>query len=292
MTSHENSPMQLPSRFKRIIGSELFRNSVLVLSLSVAIISFLSATLQTRRAQSLEYMLKSSHEAPILAPTASPRIVALGAELTTHNRDNEAIVTISRLSTEVTLINKSNTPAALDAWGSLDAYTRDAIIRARYLGEHADIPLEASIEDIFQEGNRQTANGETITIPFDTDLRGLKGNSFIVHYIFIYRNPAGLIYDTYYWTQYRVEPSSCSAACSETEPLFRITNPQEHKHACLLLKIEHASFESHVYSESDTERLNRLGESVTAAKRHGFEIWHTLTKPFMPDEELTGANNS
>jgi hypothetical protein len=290
MTPSEDSP--IPSRFKQFIGSELFRNSVLVFSLTIAIASFLTATSQTRKSQSLQYILKASEEAPVLAPITPPRILDLGADLTFDHKEESPIVKLRRLGTELTLINNANIPAVLELSGSIAAYTHAAIIRQRLLGEHADIPLETTIEDNFHEGNYRAAHGESLTLPFDTPLRGIKGDSFIIHYLAIYRNPAGLIYDTYYWTQYRVDPAACSAACSEAEPLFHIINRQEQIEVCFFIRKEYTSFETHVYSEGETAHINRLREGVNAAKRNGFEIWHTLTKPFMPDEELKGANNS
>ena len=91
----------------------------------------------------------------------------------------------------------------------------------------------------------------------------------ILHYLILYQNPAGQMYDTYFWQQYsltappmvsRILPVTADdPVIPGTERLpYKIHTKFAKKDVANALHLQRSSQETHMYSASQSERLTRL----------------------------------
>lgn len=203
-------------------------------------LSFKNAGIQNR--PNLEIVGRPSIKSIKVAPESQGRIV---------NFNDKNLGFSPTLETELKLINDGNSVAKLMFEVVGDVHSGEDEVRKFILDPDKRKNVKITLIDDFYkvvEFNTDKEHDLTLT----RTILSPKDGMFTIHYLFIYSNEIGNVYDTYIWARYAQKPINMFVA-DKTDKTVRLTVSKDE----LLKSIEFVDMRSssHMYSKEDSKEL-------------------------------------
>jgi hypothetical protein len=201
-------------RLKKVTFSDWVSGAALVL----AIVVFARNCSQNKRIEELYYNSKALEHRPLLEVVGNPQITSVGIagekkfatrDLLDTTQDSDRFVDIPcslTVDTKLCIVNSGTSLAEVYAYTWEDTLSGDARLRYRLLDrelrENGFILSPSTdyftIQDI--------KPGDTSYFKLSHTAHFVKDNAFTMHFLLLYMNEVGVLYDTYYWARYDVKP--------------------------------------------------------------------------------------
>lgn len=252
---------------------------MLIVTIVGLIITSIFTIINSQQIGKLNYQLNSI--------TYQPRIKVIGNPIVTDIKYDSLTVAFSDSSTSQ-FSDTSKIPILLDIKMQLSVsssikvtnvgnslgniflcITTDSIPRIRdYVTEKLSI---TSISEEYSEmprflNNELLPNGQdTLTIDLTTDIKFIQKHAFIMHFLILYKNELGHMYDTYFQVQYEIK----SLPIKTLTPIKvkyipdivrKIFNDETIKKNLLQLIASRPTY--HTYDEDDVERIQQLHDRL------------------------------
>ena len=195
-----------------------FSDCVSVLALLLAAFVFIRDCSQDKKIQELNYWTSAMQFKPFLKVVGNPIITAFQFEgdskFATRDIFNASDTTIKFIDIHCTLtidfklniMNEGNTIA--DVYAILWSDTLKGRDKMRDLLFNKDTRERELGRPIIGDylTLKSVPAGDTVDYEMTHTVRFFEENDFMMHFLFLYRNEVGTLYDTYYWACYNATP--------------------------------------------------------------------------------------
>jgi hypothetical protein len=134
------------------------------------------------------------------------------------------------------------------------------ILRRRLFGHRVHLDSASTTLRILNVGL-----GDTVGFSFDWEIQNVVEGKFILHFLFQYSNPAGFLFDYYYWAAYNGIIPSYGIGLRKTNKgeeivwVSRVVTPDS------VLTLLDSNEDSHIYSRKEADEMNELYERSVLA---------------------------
>jgi hypothetical protein len=202
----------------KAVRNKEFGAWIAVGALIISIIGLVCDHCQNKKIEDLDYKNKALEFRPLLKIVGIPKIDSFelksykkvdmrefldSSDTTERFVDIPSILTINL---KLNMVNAGNSIAAVYAEFWSDTLSgsdkiRDILLDKK-LREHR--LSKSPIIDYFRF--KEIQPGETTDFEFSHTVKFLEEDKFTMHFLFLYKNEAGALYDTYYWARYTTTP--------------------------------------------------------------------------------------
>jgi hypothetical protein len=237
-------------------------------ALILAIVVFVRNCSQNKRIEDLDYNNKALEYRPLLEVVGNPQITSVGIAGekkfatrylldTTQNPDRFVDIPCSlTVETKLCIVNSGTSLAEVYAYTWEDTLSGGPQLRNRLLDkklrEHGFVLSPTtdyfSIQDI--------KPGDTSYFNLSHTAHFVKDNAFTMHFLVLYMNEVGSLYDTYYWARYDATPitSKLEVLAINNKPVaIRSITPRRQLLEFLKLRDHNMSWKT--YSKTETEDI-------------------------------------
>lgn len=278
----------LNANLRRFVGSAVFLNTFSAATFFLSLVSF-SATQHGSELQSVQYSLKAMELAPSLIPNRRPKIVSVFPRVNKVNnvdsnkkKGDDVYIGLGAFKTAVEFTNAGKTPAYIVGILTADYSDGDAKIRKDILNDTSQYLLEAHLFPDFWKAE-QIIPGASVTLNFEMDAENIRNEQFTRHYLVLYKNAAGMLYDTYYWSTFGMQRVPCTKAKSShdffLDLLVRHANSKIFQQVCFAIDVVDSNVATYVYSEDEANRVKNLMLGPRQGAKHGFDLWISSNEP-------------
>jgi hypothetical protein len=177
------------------------------LPLLVSVLALVYTQVQRQEISSLTHRLQRIEYRPELRPVGSPNpkgFKFMQSGVTTVGRVNNYYIS-ARLTDTLTLVNKGNATAIVV--GRMAGDTVSSSYWLRDILQHRSIPNVTEDELLAGFGRERYRPGDTLRIPIDHTFTQIsEANEAVLHYLLLYENEMGELFDSYVWVRVHVPP--------------------------------------------------------------------------------------
>ncbi len=244
---------------------KLKRNLSLILSIiSIALVSFNTwrGCVHSEKIEDMTYTQVSLAYRPILKIVGKHVIKscilkfdASGLQLIDTGLDSDTAdvhLTTSTidLKTELIVTNTGNDLAKIVAFISTDTLSGDNLIRKCLLDfENCQIKFKPYKQPYFE--GKEIHPNDSLSIQCSRELIFLEKSDFTLHYLILYENSQGILYDIYYCIRYKIPPVVVDPkeSIKKVDGYFVINFPND------FFKVKGDNFTSCIYNPSEAEKV-------------------------------------
>lgn len=259
---------------KNFLRSGFFQNTILAFTFCLAILSMILTLRQNSQLQDMQYSIKATELKPILAVTKPPEIVSIMPRFDTIS-DTEALgIYFNSFKTKLELKNTSSNTATIVAKAWTGAYAGDELLRQVLLGVENNYEFDSFLDEDFFK-SRQIQPEDIADFEFVGEVSNVKNDKFVRHYIIIYKNEAGMLYDIYCWAHFAVRTTPCSVAKDNKANEFQISLYKENRSSCIKVAIDviETNAMTYVYNNKESIILNDTLKKYKNNSGQVFEVW-------------------
>jgi hypothetical protein len=262
-------------RLKKIKFSDWISVAALVLATFVSV----RDCSQNKRIEELDYTSKAMEYRPLLEVVESPQITSIRVagekKIATHdlldttqNADRFIDIPCSlTVDAKLRVVNSGNSLAEVYAyiWG--DTLSGTAPIRHRLLDKklREDGFVVSPTSEYF--AIKDVKPGDTTYFEISHTAKFVEENSFTMHFLLLYKNEAGVLYDTYYWARYNIAPimNKLEVLAINNKPIAIRAGTQEIA-IPEFLKLHDQNTSWRKYTKAEAEDIIRFFECHTKSK--------------------------
>jgi len=179
-------------------------NWIAVLALCVSIVSIVLTYHQGAHMRLLEQETAGMAYRPQLSVFTNPVVECVLSNptlLADANPDTGTIAFNLRVDCTLHMVNKGNSPARLLAYAWSDTAVGTPALRKFLLdpSRRRNLRFEQS-SDFY--GVREVRPADTLTVAISQPVSRTLPQYFVLHYVVLYENDTGQLYDTYFWARY------------------------------------------------------------------------------------------
>jgi hypothetical protein len=226
---------------------------------------------QNKRIEDLDYNSKAMEYRPRLDIVGNPQITSVGIagekkiatrDLLDTSQNSDTFIDIPcslTVDTKLCIVNSGNSLAEVYAYTWEDTLSGNAQLRYRLLNKklRENGFVLSPTTDYFTI--QDIKPGDTSYFKLSHKANFVKENSFTMHFLLLYKNEVGVLYDTYYWARYDVTPimSKLEVLAINNKPVAVRSVPQEIK-LLEFLKLRDHNTSWRKYSKAEAEDIIRF----------------------------------
>jgi len=250
--------------------NKLFNNLKLYVALGaflLGIVSFVRDCSQDISIEESNYMNMAMKFRPDLKVVNSPEIISFElastdkisvSEFYDSQSDTIDIHSSLTIKAKLNLVNVGNARAKVYAFGRMDTLSGDPKIRELLLNkkgrEHS--MKFAPISDYFWI--KDVKPDDTTCFNLSHAIKFIEDSKFTVHFIFLYENDVGVLYDTYYWANYTSTPLVLKLpekGLMDTKGNLIFTSKVDKSQVKEFFKLSDQNISSKIYSKKEAEDI-------------------------------------
>jgi hypothetical protein len=184
-------------------------NILASIAIVISVIVLIRDCAQDRRVAELGYVTNAVQFRPNLKIISKPIVsiqfrseIPVNELLSRQSTDTINSPTTINVTAEIKLINTGNAKANIFSYMWKDTVTGDEKIRQILLNKkkRTDLIQLVSNEDFYKIIDLSA--GETKTIEVKQDIENIPNDTFVLHFLFLYKSETDALFDTYYWARY------------------------------------------------------------------------------------------
>lgn len=258
--------------------TNLIQNIFLGFSCIIATISLLLSIYQNKELAQIQYLTKASELKPMLDISLLPEIKELKVQFDRLSSHERIAVILDSLVVKMKFKNNSNKVAKI--WGTI------------YGGSHKgqpfirDILLKNDVPDKrFEIFNNNDFYKDEVVLPnkdkeftFRCPIRDIKNNTFVQHYLILFNNDAGMLYDAYIICRYSVKKALCDKENDGDNNKYQLKFDFPEQKICYAIEVEKMdmNISTYTYSHEELISFREVINSYSHKKTHPFETWYNF----------------
>ena len=226
----------------------------LIVSLFLGMLAFIRDCSQDKKIEENNYITKALQFRPRLEILDNPRVSAIDTFVVSEaSQIGDTLVTKFSLSIicSLNVANKGESMARIYATAWTDTSTgiakiRDVLLDKKY---REDFFKSLPVNDYYPL--KEVQSGDTTYFKIRHTIQYVNGNQFTIHFLLLYKNEAGNLFDTYYWARYATTPIT-------GVPQFKVENGK-------------LIFNSIKFAKADFREFLKLTDSNTSTQTYSRE---------------------
>jgi hypothetical protein len=242
--------------------------NIAFIALIVSILSFWRDCGQDKEIDKINFLSNAVQHQPTLVSVSKLDItnvwlepVSVKVPLDTHDSTEPVGIPLETnilIKTNIKLTNVGNSNAKIIAVMMSDSLTANPFIRNAMLDPERKMTTVQSMLPPFLKSELLPNNSDTTQIELTYKIHNVRDNLFTLHYLILYENDLGNIYDTYYWNQYRIHfVFHPPFVLEDGKPKISISKEKVSVDLEDLMRLQYEKSSYNTYDMSETDYLNK-----------------------------------